>query len=217
MTNKIGKDSPHLDDDEQRQAQEAAPVGPLVIHEVIREMGQKEQDRASSGLLWSGLAAGLSVGFSMVARAYLKAGLPDTPWAPLVDSFGYSLGFLIVVLGQQQLYTETALTAVIPAFTQPSVKTILGVLRVWALVLAANLAGTVIFGVSAAQKGLFSPGAYQAMLALSATTVQDGFWQTLALAGVLGLVDRPHGLASTTRRIVPAIDHHFAHLCHCPL
>ena len=79
MSEKTGKDSPHLDKDEQRQAQEAAPVGPLVIHEVIREMGQKEQDRASSGLLWSGLAAGLSVGFSMVAEAYLKAGLPDTP------------------------------------------------------------------------------------------------------------------------------------------
>ncbi len=183
---KTGKDSPHLDGNEQRQAKEVAPVGSLVIHEVIRAMGQKEQDRASSGLLWSGLAAGLSIGFSMVAQAYLKAGLPNAPWAPLVSSFGYSLGFLIVVLGQQQLYTETALTAVIPAFTHPSTKSVLGAFRVWGLVLAANLAGTFIFGAIAAQRGIFSPEAYEAMLTLGASTMQHDFWQTVALAGSSG-------------------------------
>jgi formate/nitrite transporter FocA (FNT family) len=40
--------------------------------------------------------------------------LPSRPWQHLFSSFGYTLGFLIVVLGRQQLFTESTLTAVLP-------------------------------------------------------------------------------------------------------
>jgi len=76
MTNGAGQNSPHLDDREQEQAAERAVVGPLVIHEVVREQGEKELKRSFGGLAWSGLAAGLSIGFSFVVQAYLQAGLP---------------------------------------------------------------------------------------------------------------------------------------------
>ena len=220
MNAKAGKDSPHLDGDEQKQAEDLAPVSSLVIHEIIREQGQKEQDRATSGLLWSGLAAGLSIGFSMVAQAYLQAGLPDAPWAPLVDSFGYSLGFLIVILGQQQLYTETALTAVIPALTHRDLKSFKGMLRVWALVLSANLAGTLIFGAFAAQKGLFAPAAYDAMLSIAASTLQHGFLQTTLLAGcsgwLIGLMVWLLPGAGPSRPLIIILLTYVVALCHFP-
>jgi len=220
MNAKAGKDSPHLDDDEQKQAEDLAPVSSLVIHEIIREQGQKEQDRATSGLLWSGLAAGLSIGFSMVAQAYLKAGLPDAPWASLVDSFGYSLGFLIVILGQQQLYTETALTAVIPALTHRDLKSVKGMLRVWALVLSANLAGTFIFGAVAAQKGLFAPEAYEAMLTIGASVLQHGFLQTVLLAGasgwLIGLMVWLLPGAGPSRPLIIILLTYVVALCHFP-
>lgn len=191
-----------------------------MIHEIIREQGQREQDRATSGLLWSGLAAGLSIGFSMVAQAYLQAGLPDAPWASLVDSFGYSLGFLIVILGQQQLYTETALTAVIPALTHRDAKSVKGTLRVWGLVLAANLAGTVIFGSVAARPGIFAPEAYDAMLKIAAATMQHGFWHTILLAGasgwLIGLMVWLLPGAGPSRPLIIILLTYTVALCHFP-
>ena len=186
MTETAGKNSPHLDEEQRRQAAENAALGPLVIHEIVREQGEREQNRAFGGLAWSGLAAGLSIGFSFVVQAHLQAGLPEAPWARLVDGFGYSVGFLIVVLGQQQLFTETTLTALIPTLTQRTAAQALRTLRVWGIVLAANLVGTAVFGAIAAQHGLFAPDAYEAMRKLAALTIAHPFWQTAVLAVAAG-------------------------------
>jgi len=181
-----GKDSPHLDQHQKHQASENAVLGPLVIHEMVRAQGETELERAFSGLAWSGLAAGLSIGFSFVMQAYLKAGLPDAPWARLVDGFGYSLGFLIVILGQQQLFTETTLTALIPSLTRRKLSQFLRTLRVWGIVLAANLLGTLAFGAISAQRGIFAPDAYAAMGKLSAQTMAHPFVQTTITAASAG-------------------------------
>jgi formate/nitrite transporter FocA (FNT family) len=181
-----GRNSPHLDDEEQRQAAEGAPIGPLVIHEIVREQGETEIERPFSGLAWSGLAAGLSIGFSFVTEATLRAGLPPSPWRQLVASFGYCLGFLIVILGRQQLFTETTLTALIPALTHPGTRTIFGAFRVWAVVLSANLIGTVMFGAMAAQPGLFPPDTARAMADLSVEVMAHPFWHVAITAGSAG-------------------------------
>jgi formate/nitrite transporter FocA (FNT family) len=62
---------------------------------------------------WSGLAAGLSMGFSLVVEGLLRHHLPDAPWRPLIESFGCTTGLIIVILGRQQLFTESTLKGVI--------------------------------------------------------------------------------------------------------
>lgn len=186
MSGTAGANSPHLNGRQQRQAAANAPVGPMVIHEVVREQGEKELARSFSGLAWSGLAAGLSIGFSFVGQAYLQAGLPEASWSRLIDAFGYTLGFLIVVLGQQQLFTETTLTALMPTLTRRDLPTLLSTLRVWTIVLATNLVGTFIFAAISAQHGVFSPDAYAAMGKLSAKTMSHPFWQTMLTGGSAG-------------------------------
>ncbi len=181
-----GEDSPHLDEKEQRQAAERAAPGPLVIHEIVRAEGETELKRPFSGLALSGLAAGLSIGFSFIAQSYLQAGLPDASWRRLVASFGYSLGFLIVVLGRQQLFTETTLTALIPALTRRDLATLGETLRVWGIVLAANLAGTLVFAFIAAQNGVFADEAHRAMTSLATDLLAMPFWQCAARAGFAG-------------------------------
>jgi formate/nitrite transporter FocA (FNT family) len=181
-----GEKSPHLDRREQIQARHGTPMGPLVIHEIVREQGEIELARGFGGLAWSGLAAGLSIGFSFLVQAYLEAGLPDTRWRLLVAGFGYSIGFLIVILGRQQLFTETTLTAVIPALTRRDIVTLLAMLRVWAIVLAANLVGTWIFAAVAAWPGVFPPHAIAAMTELSAATMVHPFWQMVVTGGSAG-------------------------------
>ena len=186
MSDQAGSNSPHLDEQEQQQALDNPALGPLVIHEIVRGQGEEELRRSFGGLAWSSLAAGLSIGFSFVGQAYLQAGLPEASWTRLVDSFGYSLGFLIVILGQQQLFTETTLTALIPALTRRDLPTLLGTLRVWSIVLGANLIGTFIFAAIASRQGVFSPDAYAAMSTLSAMTMAHSFWQTVITAGAAG-------------------------------
>jgi formate/nitrite transporter FocA (FNT family) len=181
-----GEDSPHLDEKEQRQAADRAAPGPLVIHEIVREEGQVELTRSFKGLAWSGLAAGLSIGFSFVAQSYLQSGLPDTSWRRLVSAFGYCLGFLIVVLGRQQLFTETTLTALIPTLHKRNVTTLLATLRVWGIVLVANLLGTLIFAFIASRPGVFEPAAAASMADISAKLLALPWWQCAIRAGAAG-------------------------------
>ena len=181
-----GEQSPHLDHKEQRQAAAAAPMGALVIHEIVRELGEEELERSFGGLAWSGLAAGLSIGFSFLVQATIQGMLPDTAWRPLVASFGYSLGFLIVILGRQQLFTETTLTALIPALTRHNLRTILMTLRVWIIVLTTNLAATWVFAAISAFPGVFQEPTVQAMAELSAHTMKGEFWHTALTGGSAG-------------------------------
>ncbi len=181
-----GETSPHLDQKERRQAAAGAPMGALVIHEIVRAQGEEELERSFGGLAWSGTAADLSIGFSFLVQAVLQAHLPDTPWRPLVSGFGYSIGFLIVILGRQQLFTETTLTAVIPVLTRRDRTTLGLAARVWAIVLTANLAATWVFAAIAAIPGVFPDPTLQAMNEIAAHTMEGPFWHTLLTGGSAG-------------------------------
>ncbi len=105
---------PELTAEEEKQVKTRGAPRAAVVYETVREEGEFELQRTVSGLAWSGLAAGLSMGFSLVAEGLLRHHLPDAPWRPLVSKLGYSAGFLIVILGRQQLFTENTLTVILP-------------------------------------------------------------------------------------------------------
>ena len=107
------------------QAAISAPPEPVMIHDIIREDGERELGRSVEALSWSGLGAGLSMGFSFLILAVIRAALPDSPWRILVSGFGYTTGFMIVVLGRQQLFTESTLTAVLPVLTARTAESVL--------------------------------------------------------------------------------------------
>ena len=215
-----GEASPHLDQKEQRQAAAGAPMGPMVIHEIVREQGEAELERSFSGLAWSGIAAGLSIGFSFLAQATLQARLPDAPWRPLIAGFGYSIGFLIVILGRQQLFTETTLTAVIPALTRRNLHTIILALRVWVIVLIANLAATWVFAGISAQPGIFPNATVEAMRELAAHTIEGPFWHTLVTGGsagwLIGLMVWLLPAADTSRALIIILLTYLIAICQFP-
>jgi formate/nitrite transporter FocA (FNT family) len=74
---------------EEEVAERTAPPGDI-IYQAIYEEGEHELTRSNSELALSGLAAGLSMGFSLVSEALLRAHLPQAPWTNLVTKFGYS-------------------------------------------------------------------------------------------------------------------------------
>src|SRR4051812_32659775 len=99
-------ESQEQSDAAEEEAHERSSPGGEVVYKAILKEGEDELERPSGALFWSGLAAGLSMGFSLIGEALLRAYLPEAHWRPLVAKFGYSLGFLIVILGRQQLFTE---------------------------------------------------------------------------------------------------------------
>jgi len=135
---------------------ERKPPRAMVVFETIRAEGDEELDRPTLSLAASGLAAGLSMGFSFVATALIASMLPDTPSRRLFESLGYTVGFLFVVLGRQQLFTENTLTVILPLLDSGDrLRTFWKVVRLWCIVLAANLAGVALFATFVAHSGVF--------------------------------------------------------------
>jgi formate-nitrite transporter family protein len=140
---------------EQKQVEERLAIGANVVYETIRRQGDEELVRPAAGLAFSALAAGLSMGFSFIAEGLLVAHLPDSPWRPLLANAGYCVGFLIVILGRQQLFTENTLTVILPLLLRKDLRTMVRVLRLWAIVLSANLVGTFFLALCLARIVLF--------------------------------------------------------------
>ncbi|MEC5406024.1 formate/nitrite transporter family protein [Paraburkholderia sp. MPAMCS5] len=157
-----GAASPHLDQGEQDQAATHTAPRALVLHEIVREEGEAALARTIGALIWSSLAAGLSMGFSFLVQVVLVAGLPDTSWRHLVSSFGYSIGFVLVIMGRQQLFTESTLTVVLPVLTRRDPLTLLKALRLWAVVLTVNLISTWIFAAMLRIPDVFTPAVVDA-------------------------------------------------------
>ena len=130
-----------LDEREQEEAEERSSVNVRVVHEAVRREGEQELQRSSQALAWSGLAAGLSMGFSFITEGLIRNNLPDAQWRPLVTKLGYSAGFVLVVLGRQQLFTENTLTPILPLLHRKTLTMLRHVLRLWVVVLVANLVG----------------------------------------------------------------------------
>jgi len=174
--------------DEQKQKDEAeersAPAGAVVYH-AIRKEGEGELERPTSALLWSGLAAGLSMGFSFVAEALLRSHIGEASWRRLIVNFGYSVGFLIVILGRQQLFTENTLTVILPLLVRRDGSTLRNVARLWTAVFLANMAGAFLFALVIAKTTAFDSGMHDAFIALGDEATRAGFATTL-LRGIFG-------------------------------
>jgi formate/nitrite transporter FocA (FNT family) len=167
---------------EKKQVEERVAIGAHVVYETIRREGEEELRRPGAALAWSALAAGLSMGFSFVAEALLMAKLPDAPWRPLISRFGYCVGFLVVILGRQQLFTENTLTVILPLLLRKDTKTLLRVGKLWSIVLVCNLGGTFIFGACMAHTMLFDAKVQQMFAAIGASHMGAGFGETFLRA-----------------------------------
>ncbi|MGB3623366.1 MAG: formate/nitrite transporter family protein, partial [Ketobacter sp.] len=158
-----------LDRLEKSDARRRESPSAAVVYEAIRSEAESELKRPLMGIAWSALAAGLSMGFSFVAQALLHGYIPDTSWRPAVTSFGYSIGFLFVVLGRQQLFTENTLAPVLEVLRKTNTTAIIGTLKLWLVVLLGNMAGTALFAYTLANFDILHGNADMALSAISAT------------------------------------------------
>ncbi len=175
-----GETTKQLSEREVEEAERRASPRAAVVFETVRREGQQELERPNAALAFSGLAAGLSMGFSLVATGMLHAALPAAPWRPIVENAGYTLGFMIVVAGRQQLFTENTVTAIIPLLdSKDKWHTFGNVVRLWSIVLATNLLGALFFAFFVDRSGAFEPDVKRAFLHIGMQTLSYGFNATL--------------------------------------
>lgn len=136
--------TPGLTPEEERDIDENQPPRAAVLHETIRMQGDQELERNVAALFWSALAAGLTMGLSLMAMGLLNSRLPDAEGFKVIASLGYCAGFLAVILARQQLFTENTLTAVLPVMSKPTLNNVVRLLRLWTVVLVGNLCGTLL-------------------------------------------------------------------------
>lgn len=165
-----------VSEEEARQAEQRSRPRSVVIFETVRREGEEELERPTPSLFFSSFASGLSMVFSLVCVGVIRSGLPDAPWARLVGAFGYTIGFLIVILGRQQLFTENTLTPLLPVFNDPKRWRFRQLGRVWAVIFTGNMAGALVSSAFAAYAGAFSPEMHHAMDRVAQQTIGPAFW-----------------------------------------
>jgi formate/nitrite transporter FocA (FNT family) len=163
---------------QEKEIQErTSPPGEIVYEAVYRE-GEHELERDNRSLAWSGLTAGLSMGFSFVTEALLRAHLPEARWVPVIAKMGYALGFLIVILGRQQLFTKNTLTVILPLLDRNHKTRIRDVARLWFVVLTANICGAFLFSLLISKTSVFDADVRTAFSTIGAQAFQHTFIST---------------------------------------
>lgn len=165
------------------EVQERTAIGAQVVYKAILAEGESELTRPTSALAFSGLAAGLSMGFSFLTEGFLRAGLPETKWAPLVAKLGYAMGFLIVILGRQQLFTENTLTPILPLLAHRKLSTLWNTLRLWGAVFAANWVGTMLFAWVIGHSAVVEESVRPSLLAIGREAMSHSFG-TILIKGI---------------------------------
>ena len=108
-----------------------------------------------------------------MGRTPRRSSEPEYKFA--VSAAVYPLGFILVIIGRSQLFTENTLEPVIPVLARPSLATLGRMLRLWAIVLAGNMAGAAAFGSLFAITPVVSPAVRGSMLALGSALFDGSF------------------------------------------
>lgn len=136
----------------------AKPAERILEQEIA--LGAEQLERPGKDLFLSAVSAGLDIGFGPMLVATVLALSPDGGLATkLVAALAYAIGFVIVILGRSELFTEHTTLAVLPLLSADT--TVARVARLWGLVYAGNLLGSLGFAALAGPLGialgLFAP------------------------------------------------------------
>lgn len=176
------------EESEEQSVRHAAALAPKLIYEVIRRDGQEELARSNRSLLWSGVAAGIMISFSVLGEAILRSYLPDVPARHLIENLGYSLGFLVVIMGRMQLFTENTITTVLPIIHAPTWALVGRVARLWSIVLLANVIGAfaiaTVFAFTPALPDTLTPALMDLSRHATGFSPYEAFWRAIP-AGIL--------------------------------
>ena len=175
-----------MSDATQRAEPDTAQVSyqSILEHEITE--GLRELERPTSGLVISGVSAGLDVSLSlllMVVVRTLAKGQLNQAVAEILGAAMYSVGFIVVILGRSELFTEHTTRAVYPVLHRRA--SVARLLRLWCLIYVSNLIGTAVLaklvGIVGPALGVVEVSVFGKI----ARQVVDHPWWVIFLSGTL--------------------------------
>jgi formate/nitrite transporter FocA (FNT family) len=153
------------------------------IFEYVESNAHEELRRSTQALAFSGFAGGLSMGLTGLGVSAALAALGETPGHDFLAYLLYPLGFIAVIIGRAQLFTENTLYPV--ALILSERKHVLDTARLWGVVFLFNIMGAIGFAALATRTGALQPAIHDNLVRLGVQGVQGGgdriFW-----SGVIG-------------------------------
>ena len=153
------------------------------IFEQVEDNAHAELRRSTHALAFSGLAGGFSMGLTGLAVAAATVALGDAPASGFIAYMVYPLGFIAVIIGRAQLFTENTLYPV--ALILDEHRHFGDTARLWSVVFVCNIAGAVGFSALAMRTSALNPPIHDALAQLGTMAAQGSlthiFW-----SGVIG-------------------------------
>ena len=173
------------------------------IYRQVARNAKEELKRSSTSLAISGFTGGTFMGFSALGVGIVLAALGTSPAATLVSKLLYPLGFIVVILGRSQLFTENTLYPV--ALVLAEKKQLWNTLRLWSIVLPSNIMGALAFASLISLTRGLSPAIVHAIAQLGAGAVQPSvgtiFWSAVMggwiIATTAWLVSGSHSISGS--------------------
>ena len=144
-----------------------------------------ELEASNRYLFWSGLGAGAAIGLTFLARVvFAESAQEATPG--IVGNLLYPVGFLIIVLGRYQLFTENTLTPVVLVLTK--LASVANLMRLWLVVLLANMTGAVAVAALLAYFDVLNPPRLAKALEIGHHAHEAGWFDVFSKAIIAGWI-----------------------------
>jgi formate-nitrite transporter family protein len=160
------------------------------IFEQVARNARRELQRPARALAVSGVAGGLAMGLTGLSVSAVKTALGGAPWTDFVALLFYPVGFLAVILGRAQLFTENTLYPV--ALIMAERRHVWATARLWTIVFASNVTGAFLFALLAARTRALQPAMLESLAQLGIAAAAAGprhiFWSAVVGGWMIALV-----------------------------
>ncbi|MEQ8434804.1 MAG: formate/nitrite transporter family protein [Oceanicaulis sp.] len=160
----------------------------LMVFETVRREGAEEMTRPAASLFWSGIAAGFALAFSLAVSGMLTAITEPGVVRDLIRPLGYVTGFVIVVFGRLQLFTENTIAAILPLAANFTRSNFYRMGRLYFIVLSANLIGAALSAGVLSFLPVLKPEHFAGVMEVARHAMEPGFYQTMALGVPAGFL-----------------------------
>ena len=176
MTTKTDAVAEEQQIDGESEPKQPSPLGqeaPEIVDDASR-IGAKRLERPLIGDAITAFAGGMSVSFGAIAMimaaASVGGGIDSPSTALLVGALVFPVGFIILLVGKTELFTENFLLPVAAVIKGRGNLRQLGSL--WAITLSCNLLGSVVFAFLISREQVLAPGPAEEMIALAAHSIE---------------------------------------------
>src|ERR1700760_1577744 len=173
------------------------------IYQQVAQNAKTELKRSTISLAISGFAGGIFMGLSGLGSALVLGFFGTSPTTHFVASMFYPIGFIVVIIGRAQLFTENTLYPV--ALVLSEKRELWNTLRLWCTVLPANVCGALAFGALASRTSALPPETKQALVRLGLQaahmTPANIFWSGVTAGWIIAtaawLVSGSHSITGS--------------------